>query len=176
MSTVTVSASAAHLALAFLTTSVHVFLLSMEPPLTLSWPANLPCLQRSSSRATLPSEAFSGWTLSLCLQLVSTCTVALSQQERAFCLCTPHRLVDISSLKLQTISFSFSFFWLHPQCVEVPRPGIKPASQQWQHQILMQTTPYSFLFQSSTEYSLQIHESKTWQGWLKGKKGLENEG
>ena len=33
--------------------------------------------------------------------------------------------------------FPYLFFiWPHPQHVEVPQPGIKPVSQQWQHQIL----------------------------------------
>ena len=43
------------------------------------------------------------------------------------------------------------FFWLHPWHVEVPEPGIKPAPQQWQCQIILnplshQGTPIFFLF------------------------------
>ena len=44
----------------------------------------------------------------------------------------------------------FFFFWLHPQYAEVPRPGIKPTPQWWQHQILNlvshQGTPHCNFF------------------------------
>ena len=50
--------------------------------------------------------------------------------------------------------FFLFFFWLHPWHAEMPRPGIEPAPQQWQHQIAWPPG------------NSQIPVVLTWNGWV----------
>ena len=43
---------------------------------------------------------------------------------------------QFSFLRFLFVSLFCVFFWLHPRHVEIPRSGMEPAPQQWQHQIL----------------------------------------